>query len=94
MDMLRRSCCFRAVGWSLVGVVIAGAWGLGNYSNGIPLLEAFAIPALIVAAIVSVVALALFNVSWFARLCACPDVPEARGQGHSTGDRHSAAGSH
>ena len=80
MDTLRKSCCARAAGWTAVGVVIAAAWGFGNLASGMALLEAFAIPAVIVAVAVGVIALSLFNVPWFNRLCACPGPQDRRGE--------------
>jgi hypothetical protein len=72
MDTAKMNCCARAAGWSLVGIVIASSWGIGNLANGMSPLTAFAIPALICVAVVGAVALAALNVPWFNRLCACP----------------------
>ena len=72
MNTEKRSCCVRAMGWSLVGIVIALAWGIGNFTNGMSVLSAFAVPGLIVLAILGVVVLATLEVPWFKRLCTCP----------------------
>jgi hypothetical protein len=76
MDRVKKSCCTRAAGWAVVGIVIATAWGLGNLAGGMTLLEAFAVPAAIAAGAVGVIALALLDVRWFSRLCACPGTRE------------------
>jgi hypothetical protein len=70
------------MGWAVVGIVIAAAWGIGNITSGMPILEAIAVPAVILAIIVGVIALALFNVPWFARLCTC-DQPTHADDGES-----------
>jgi hypothetical protein len=90
MNNERKSCCVRAMGWSLVGIVIALAWGIGNLSSGMGVLSAFAIPALIVVAILGVVVLATLEVSWFKRLCVCPN----RGSGDDRKDEGMAGMPH
>ena len=79
MDPMKRACCARTIGWSFVGVVIAVSWGIGNLANGMEPLAAFAIPGMIVLAIVGFVALAALNVNWFNRLCACPAPEQQQG---------------
>lgn len=71
MDQEKKACCARSAGWALVGVAIAVAWGIGNLSNGMSPGEAFAIPGLIVFAIVGVVVLAELDVPWFRKLSLC-----------------------
>ena len=72
MEIEKKACCVRAMGWSLVGIVIALAWGIGNFTNGMGALSAFGIPALVVVAILGVVVLAALDMPWFNRLCNCP----------------------
>lgn len=72
MDVQKKACCARSTGWFLVGIVIAVAWGIGNYVNGLAVAEAFAIPGLIVFAFIGVVALAELDVPWFRRFSLCP----------------------
>jgi len=79
MDAPSRNCCMRAIGWALVGVVIAVSWGVGNLASGMPMLEAFGIPGLVVSFLLGGVVLAVLRVPWFLRLCACPGDP-ARGE--------------
>ena len=69
METEKRSCCIRAAGWASIGIVIALAWGVGNYANGMSVFSAFAIPGLIVLAIVGSVVLGALNLPWFNRLC-------------------------
>lgn len=83
MDATKKACCKRAIGWSLVGIAIALAWGIGNVTNGMNPLSAFAIPGLIILLIVGIVALSALNTSWFNSLCSCP-TPEPR-NGRDTG---------
>lgn len=71
METEKRSCCIRAAGWALVGIVIALAWGGGNYANGMSAFSAFAIPGLIVLAIIGFVVLGALNLPWFNKLCNC-----------------------
>jgi hypothetical protein len=68
MDTEKMACCARSAGWFVVGIVIATAWGIGNLLNGMAFLEAFAVPGLIVFAIIGVVALAELDVRWFRKL--------------------------
>ncbi|MDJ0807694.1 MAG: hypothetical protein QNJ78_12785 [Gammaproteobacteria bacterium] len=72
MDIERKACCARGVGWSLIGVVIAMGWGMGNLANGMSALSAFAIPGLIMLVIIGVMVLAVLEVPWFKKLCTCP----------------------
>lgn len=78
MDAMRKSCCARAAGWAAVGIVIAAAWGVGNLTSGMAPFNAFAIPVVIMALAVGFIALALFNVPGFNRLCACPGTRDRR----------------
>jgi hypothetical protein len=71
MDIERKACCARGLGWSLIGIVIASVWGLGNLANGMSPLAAFAIPGLIMLTIVGTMVLAVLDVPWFKKLCIC-----------------------
>ena len=92
METMRKSCCARAMGWAVVGIIIAAAWGIGNLTSGMTLLEAFAIPAVILTSVVGVIALALFDVPWFARLCACDQSTRSERGGTPPGRRDSSLG--
>jgi hypothetical protein len=80
MDKTRKSCCARATGWAAVGIVIAVAWGIGNLTSGIGVVEAIAVPVAIVAIAVGFIALPLVNAGWFNRLCACPGTHDRDGK--------------
>lgn len=71
MNADKKACCARAAGWGLVGIVIAIGWGMGNLTNGMNILSAFAIPGLIVLGILGVVIMGTLDVPWFKRLCVC-----------------------
>lgn len=92
METLRKSCCARAMGWAIVGVVIAAAWGIGNITSGMPIFEAIAIPAVILAIVVGVIALALFDVPWFARICSCDQSTRADDRESRPAHRESSLG--
>lgn len=93
MNTEKKSCCAQAAAWALIGIVIAVSWGIGNLANGMSPLMAFAVPGLVMFALLSVVALAALDVPWFNRLCACPR-DEAKSQAGKKNTKISAGMTH